>query len=172
MRHLAGLAMRLLMAVALLSTIMPLASSVAQIQSGGTVQEIRIEGTQRVVDVSVKERQESGREPLIVGMDRYAIAAQVSFYGERYTGATLQTSNSVLFDGVGLMYERWTPPAAEAGRDLLLVAWDAGELRDAIVEPRAERVGPIQEETLMRDGVFVRHYYHRMAYNYRSAHGK
>jgi hypothetical protein len=71
------------------------------------------------------------------------------------------------------MYERWTPPAAQVRRDLLLVAWDPGEISDNIVEPHAERLGPIEQEVLQRDGNFIRHYYHRVAYNYRYvAHDK
>jgi dolichol-phosphate mannosyltransferase len=117
--------------------------------------------------VAAEAGERNGHAPLIVGMDRYAIASEIAFYGTRAGGVQLQTSNSVLFDGVGLMYERWTAPSSQSGRDLLLVAWDAGELRDALLEPRVGRLGPIQEEVLQRDGRFVRHYYHRMAYNYR-----
>jgi dolichol-phosphate mannosyltransferase len=123
--------------------------------------------SQRMLSVATQAAQLSGHLPLIVGMDRYAIASEIAFYGTRASGAQLETSNSVLFDGVGLMYQRWTPPSSEAGRDLLLVAWDPGELSDALLEPRVERLGPIEEEALQRDGRFVRHYYHRMAYNYR-----
>jgi dolichol-phosphate mannosyltransferase len=116
--------------------------------------------------IATQEAEQRGRVPLIVGMDRYAIASEIAFYGTRASGIQLETSNSVLFGGIGLMYQRWTPPSDESGRDLLLVAWDAGELNDALLEPQVERLGPIREEALQRDGRFVRHYYHRMAYNY------
>jgi dolichol-phosphate mannosyltransferase len=121
----------------------------------------------RMLDCASQERKLSGKDPLIVGMDRYAIASEIAFYGTRQSGARVETSSSVLFDGVGLMYQRWTPPSSQTGRDLLLVAWDPGELSDALLEPRVERLGPIEREVLQRDGRFVRHYYHRMAYNYR-----
>ena len=121
----------------------------------------------RMLDVAADQGKVGGHEPLIVGMDRYAIASEIAFYGTQSRGALLQTSNSVLFGGIGLMYQRWTPPAEDSGRDMLLVAWDAGEINDALLEPWVARLGPIQEEVLQRDGRFVRHYYHRMAYNYR-----
>jgi dolichol-phosphate mannosyltransferase len=121
----------------------------------------------RMLDAAAEQRQLNGVQPLIVGMDRYAIASEIAFYGQRLSGAAVDTSNSVLFGGIGLMYERWTPPAAQVRRNLLLVAWDPGEISDSIVEPHAERLGPIEQEVLQRDGNFVRHYYHRMAYNYR-----
>ena len=122
----------------------------------------------RMLAVADQERDIQGSDPLIVGMDRYAIASEIAFYGLQRGGAAVQTSNSVLFGGIGLMYERWTPPQAQVGRDLLLVAWSPGEISDVLLEPRVERLGPIAEEVLQRDGRFVRHYYHRMAYNYRN----
>jgi dolichol-phosphate mannosyltransferase len=110
----------------------------------------------------------SGTEPLIVGMDRYAIASELSFYGGAHTATGLQTANSHLFGGMGLMYGQWLPPKSQDGRNLLLVAWSPGELDDSFVHSRVERLGPIEDDVLMRDGVLIRHYYHRMAFNYRS----
>ncbi len=66
------------------------------------------------------------------------------------------------------MYGRWLPPKSQDGRNLLLVAWSPGELDDKYVHARVERLGPIEDAVLMRDGVLIRHYYQRMAYNYRS----
>ena len=110
---------------------------------------------------------ETGTEPLIVGMDRYAIASELAFYGSAHS-AGLQTANSHLFGGMGLMYGLWLPPPTLDGRNLLLVAWSPGELDDRFVRAGAAKLGPIEEDALMRDGVLIRHYYHRMAYNYRS----
>ena len=112
-------------------------------------------------------RKETGNDLLIVGMDRYAIASEVSYYGGRRSPSGLNTANSGLFGGMGLMFDRWMPPQAQAGRDLLLVAWSPGELDDRLVNARVERMGPIEDDVLMRDGVLIRHYYHRIAYNYR-----
>ncbi len=121
----------------------------------------------RMLDVAAQERGADGALPLIVGMDRYAIASEIAFYGQRRESATWETSNSVLFGGIGLMYQRWTPPAAQTGRNLLLVAWDPGEISNRILEPQVQRLGPIEQEELRREGRFIRYYYHRMAYNYR-----
>ena len=74
--------------------------------------------------------------------------------------------NSYLFDGLSLMYGRWTPPASQQHRDLLLVAFSAGELQGPLIESNVGRLGPIEEVALMRNGKLVRHYYHRFAYDY------
>ncbi|HEX3395980.1 MAG TPA: glycosyltransferase family 39 protein [Steroidobacteraceae bacterium] len=113
-------------------------------------------------------RKENGRDVLIVGMDRYAIASELAFYGGSHTATGLATANSHLFGGMGLMYGQWMPPRAQAGRDLLLVAFSPGELDDKFIRAHVERLGPIEDDVLMRDGVIVRHYYHRLAFNYRA----
>jgi dolichol-phosphate mannosyltransferase len=109
---------------------------------------------------------ETGTQPLIVGMDRYAIASELAFYGGAHTASGLQTANSHLFGGMGLMYGLWLPPKSLEGRNLLLVAWTPGELDDKFIRAGVERLGPIEDDVLMRDGVLIRHYYHRMAFNY------
>lgn len=121
-----------------------------------------------VIETAHAYRKESGTEPLIVGMDRYAIASELAFYGGAHTAAGLQTANSHLFGGMGLMYGWWLPPKSQDGRNLLLVAWSPGELDDQFIHARVERLGPIADEVLMRDGILIRHYYHRLAFNYRS----
>jgi dolichol-phosphate mannosyltransferase len=122
----------------------------------------------RIVETANAYRKEAGTEPLIVGMDRYAIASELAFYGGARTATGLQTANSHLFGGIGLMYGQWLPPKSQDGRNLLLVAWSPGELDDKFIHARVERLGPIEDDVLMRDGVLIRHYYHRMAFNYRS----
>ncbi len=59
------------------------------------------------------------------------------------------------------------PPKAQEGRDLLLVAWTPGELNDPYIAASVERLGPIEDDVLTRDGILIRHYYHRLAFNYR-----
>jgi dolichol-phosphate mannosyltransferase len=123
--------------------------------------------SRQIAETAAAIRKETGGEPLIVGMDRYAIASELAFYGAERTKSAVETSSAHLFEGIGLMYERWTPPELQEGRNLLLVAWDPGELTGKVIESRAERLGPVEDDVLRRDGHIVRHYYHRLAYHYR-----
>jgi dolichol-phosphate mannosyltransferase len=125
------------------------------------------EFSRQIVAAAERVRRDSGSAPLIVGMDRYAIASELAFYAPRYARSAVETSSAHLFEGVGLMYERWTPAERQAGRTLLLVAWDPNDLAGPAVESRAERLGPLEEGILVHDGRLVRHYYRRVAYNYR-----
>jgi dolichol-phosphate mannosyltransferase len=117
----------------------------------------------RISDAAARVRAETGTDPLLVGMDRYAIASELKFYAD----PAQETSSAHLFGGMGLMYERWTPPELQEGRTLLLVAWDAGDLAGSAVESHAERWGPVEEDVLSRGGHVIRRFYHRVAYNYR-----
>jgi dolichol-phosphate mannosyltransferase len=124
--------------------------------------------SRQIAETAAAIRKETGSDPLIVGMDRYAIASELAFYGAERTKSAVETSSAHLFEGIGLMYERWTPPELQEGRNLLLVAWDPGDLTGKVIESRAERLGPVEDDVLRRDGQIVRHYYHRLAYHYRA----
>ncbi len=113
-------------------------------------------------DISKSE----GTDPLIIGMDRYAIASELAFYGPNRDRSVGESSAAHLFGQVGLMYERWFPPAAQRGRTLLLVAWDREELAATRVAASVERMGPISEGVMRRDNHIIRHYYYRVAYGY------
>ncbi|HLN49852.1 MAG TPA: hypothetical protein VK251_10125, partial [Steroidobacteraceae bacterium] len=109
----------------------------------------------------------SGSDPLIVGMDRYAIASELAFYAPDRGQSVRETSSGHLFGQMGLMYERWFPPAAERGRTLLLVAWSRDELAGGLLQSSVERLEPVTEGSVMRGDEFVRRYYYRLAYGYR-----
>jgi dolichol-phosphate mannosyltransferase len=125
------------------------------------------EFSRQITETAAEFRKETGSDPLLVGMDRYAIASELAFYGTERRTSVLETSSAHLFGGMGLMYERWTPPELQEGRNLLLIAWDPNDLAGKTVESHAERWGPVEDDVLWRDGQVVRHYYHRFAYNYR-----
>jgi dolichol-phosphate mannosyltransferase len=124
--------------------------------------------SRRIEETAADFRKETGGDPLIVGMDRYAIASELAFYGPAGANPAMETSSVHLFDGLGLMFALWTPAKLQEGRTLLLVAWDPRDLDNSHVESHVERLGPVEDEVLLKDGHVVRHYYHRFAYNYRS----
>jgi hypothetical protein len=66
------------------------------------------------------------------------------------------------------MYTQWMPTKAQDHKDLLLVGYERGDLEDPAVAARVARLGPVEDDQLMRDGKLVRHYYYRRAYDFRS----
>jgi dolichol-phosphate mannosyltransferase len=113
----------------------------------------------------------TGTDPLIVGMDRYAIASELAFYLPDRPKAVSEASSAHLFGQIGLMYERWFPPALQRGRDLLLIAWKPADLSDSALADRVERLDPIQQGTLTHDGQLIRPFYYRVAYGFRPSDG-
>jgi dolichol-phosphate mannosyltransferase len=124
---------------------------------------------QQVTAIKNTVRTESGTEPLTVGMDRYAIASQLTFYAPDRTLSVRETSSDHLVGGVGLMYERWFPSKTQEGRTLLLIGFKPEDLQGAEIESRAQRLGPLQDGLLTRDGRPFRRYYYRVLYHYRPA---
>jgi dolichol-phosphate mannosyltransferase len=106
---------------------------------------------------------------LVVGMDRYAIASELAFYSHDRSRSVAETSSGHLFDDVGLMYERWFPVNQQLERTLLLVAWDPDQLAAAHLQKHVDRLEPVQEGVLVRDGRIVRRYFYRVAHGYRYA---
>lgn len=121
----------------------------------------------RITDIADTYGRDHGTDLLIVGMDRYAIASELAFYGGAHRAIGLETANSFLFGGMGLMYSLWVPPKAQEHRNLLLVAWSPQELEDKSIAAQVADLGPIVDEVLDRNGVIIRHYYHRLAFDYR-----
>jgi dolichol-phosphate mannosyltransferase len=112
-------------------------------------------------------RRETGREPVIVGMDRYELASQLTFYAPDHARSVNETSSRNLFGAQGLMYERWAKTLDIGDRPLLLVAWDPHDLADEFTVPYATTVGPMQTGYLARDGVEIRDFHYRIVKGYR-----
>jgi dolichol-phosphate mannosyltransferase len=112
-------------------------------------------------------QKQTGAAPLIVGMDRYAIASELAFYAPDRARAVRETSSGHLFGQVGLMYERWFPISAEKGRALVLVAWNRADLDSDRIATSVDRLEPIREGVLTRARDTIRPYYYRLAFGYR-----
>jgi dolichol-phosphate mannosyltransferase len=111
-------------------------------------------------------RDRYGDNLLVVGMDRYAIASELAFYSSDQRKAVASRSSWHLFGGLGLMYEQWFPVKLQAGRNLLLVAWDPADLAASRLEKRVAMLEPIHDGVLTRDGTVVRRFYYRVAHDY------
>jgi dolichol-phosphate mannosyltransferase len=111
-------------------------------------------------------RRQTGREPVIVGMDRYELASQLTFYAPDHGRSVNATSSRNLFGAEGLMYGRWAASLPIGERPLLLVAWDPHDLADELIARYAATVGPIETGLLSRDGVAIRDFHYRIVKGY------
>jgi dolichol-phosphate mannosyltransferase len=116
-------------------------------------------------------RRQTGLEPVIVGMDRYELASQLTFYAPDHVRSVQETSSRNLFGAQGLMYGRWAKSLEIGDRPLLLVAWDPHDIADEFTVPYATSVGPMQTGYLARDGVEIRDFHYRIVKGYRKRPG-
>ena len=109
-------------------------------------------------------RLKSGLEPVIVGMDRYELASQLTFYAPDHTRSVRETSSRNLFGQSGLMYERWAASLAVGNRPLILVAWDLHDISDELTAPYVATLEPPKEGVLRRSGTEIRDFHYRIAH--------
>jgi dolichol-phosphate mannosyltransferase len=108
-------------------------------------------------------RRESGMEPVIVGMDRYELASQLTFYAPDHARSVKETSSRNLFGQNGLMYGRWASSLGVGNRTLLLVAWDPQDISDELTAPYVASLGAPKEGELTRAGTEIRNFHYRIA---------
>jgi dolichol-phosphate mannosyltransferase len=108
-------------------------------------------------------RRQTGTEPVIVGMDRYELASQLTFYAPDHARSVKETSSRNLFGQNGLMYGRWASSLAVGNRPLLLVAWDPHDISDELAGAYVASLDPPKEGVLARDGTEIRNFHYRIA---------
>jgi hypothetical protein len=118
-----------------------------------------------VEDLEHGIEREIGEELLTVGMDTNVLASVLAFYDPDGDGA-VESAGSSLFDRRGLMYSHWFPKRDQTGRSLLLVGWEADDLDRPMISERAERLGPISELKVTKDGVVVGSVFVRQLHGY------
>jgi dolichol-phosphate mannosyltransferase len=136
--------------------------------------------------LSAEIRENTGAAPVVVGMDAYQIASELSFYGRPpYVapgGAVASHAAAIkpldvtaigeLFGGDGLMFSYWNPPAQLAGRTLLMVTGDRAALQKASLPAHFSRMDPdIHALPLAQVGVggerqVIDQVYYRIGYGY------
>jgi hypothetical protein len=120
----------------------------------------------QVAAISRQVTRETGSEPLPVGMDRYFTSSELAFYAGDEQSAPAHTAGRHLFGGISLMYEWWFPPNEQAGKSLVLVAFEKAQLERDSIRHRVERADPVQRGEVMRDGRVIRDFYWLVAHDY------
>jgi dolichol-phosphate mannosyltransferase len=121
---------------------------------------------------------ETGREILVVGMDRNRIASGLAFYrtqaidaagGKAGYDPAFQTASEHLFGSVGLMYALWFPVGQQDGKTLLLVGEAVSSLNSERVLSRAKTAGDIGEIGVWKNGRPAGRYHTRLVTGYQAA---
>jgi dolichol-phosphate mannosyltransferase len=135
------------------------------------------EATRELQAIHDRLARETGAAPVIVGMDKYNIASQVSFFGTRdYAAADqvpLKATTIEALSGNALMFAYWDPPEQLRGRTLVMVA----RRRDALATERLASLFreldpaihplPLANSGHGGDGRRIDEYFYRIGYDYR-----
>jgi len=121
------------------------------------------EMAQKINEIGHDVEQETGHEPLVVGMNPFFISSENAFYDPDGDGI-LDTSGRHLVGQTSLMWEQWAPSEAARGRDVLLVSFNPDQLQDSLVTNRFSSVGPVQRCEVHRHDHLAAVFYYRVGY--------
>ncbi len=111
---------------------------------------------------------QSGSEPLIIGLDKYWLVSEASFYDSMDDDSLPEFAGENLVGGNGLMWKEWSPPGIAAGRTAMLISFTEGRLNEKGVVSRFSELGEIKKETLTNEFGEIGHFYWRTARVYQA----
>ncbi len=118
-----------------------------------------------VENVELEVQTQRGQRPVVVGMDKYFLSSEMSFYDPDRDGA-VETSGRHLFGRKSLMWRFWQPKGAAVGRHVLMVSFKDRALRRDLLENYFTELGPLQYRKVFRRDIPVGGFYYRVGYNY------
>ncbi|MGH7875358.1 MAG: glycosyltransferase family 39 protein [Candidatus Binatia bacterium] len=121
----------------------------------------------RVGQIEKVVEAKSGSEPIVVGMDKYNIASEISFYDHADRDGSTDAGGPNLFGGRSLMWAYWMPRSAALGRDFLMIDFGKKRLASPELAEHFETVGDVFDETVKKDGRVVAYFHWRVGYGYR-----
>jgi len=120
----------------------------------------------QVETIAQKVQAETAAEPLIIGMDRYWIASELSFYGGGEDHARLKMGGRHLFGGQSLMWNFWLPRSAAVGRNLVLIGFDDAGLTNPALAKYFAHLGQVCTEEIRKNGRVMGYFHWRVGFNY------
>lgn len=107
-------------------------------------------------------KNETGLEPLVVGMDKYFLSSQLAFYDP---GGPQEIAGRHLFGGNSLMWEYWLPRELAKGRNVIMVDFEKKDLGDDLTSFFRE-LGPILDGEIMKNGQNIGRFFYRVGYDF------
>jgi len=104
---------------------------------------------------------------IVVGMDKYAISSELAFYDLDGDGMS-ETSGQHLFGENSLMWASWKPLSSARGKSVLMVAFREENLRSPVLAEYFERMDPVLQQPIAKNGRTVGRFFYRVGYGYRA----
>lgn len=144
------------------------------------------DATRHIQQVHDRLTRASGNAPIVVGMDKYFTASQLSYHATRLVsnaqgrregeqGPMKVAAKGAVFGGNGLMFKYWSAGQSFAGRSFIMVSRNAAALEseslaiyfrvlDTEIQPL-----PMVHDGPGADGQLIARYYYRIGHDYRPA---
>ena len=126
------------------------------------------EASHEIEKIEAGLRRSTGKEPIVVGMNKFSAASELAFYD--HDGGAMQVRSRNMFGGAAVMYELWHPSERPTSRPIILVGTKRQELEyDSEGKPLERwlhQLGPIRSHLILREDVPLRHVYYRIAQGY------
>jgi len=108
---------------------------------------------------------DTGKRPIVAGMDKWGIAAALAFHDVDGKVDNITARNLVGLSGS--QWERWFDPATDPTRPVLLVSHETKQITKPWLERAVHGLGPVQHVVLERDGEPIQNLYYRIATGFR-----
>jgi len=126
----------------------------------------------RLGEIESRVISQTGTTPIIIGLDKYWLASEGSFYfhygpeASQHDATPPVIGGDGLLGGNGLMWNYWVPPDSVAGRNAILVSFKKDHLTKLRVTRHFSSLGDITREALMRGGNEIGFFFWRIGYDY------
>jgi dolichol-phosphate mannosyltransferase len=126
------------------------------------------ETTMEVEQIANKVRQQTGQEPIVVGMSKWSVASSLLFYNQSGNNMDIRSRN--MFGDSGAMFEFWSPSQLPSTRPIIMVSMKRNRLEHgrlgSDLSQMLDRPGPILYRAINRDDKQLRRLYYRVAQGY------
>ena len=113
-------------------------------------------------------RQQTGQEPIVVGMSKWSVASSLLFYNNAKNSMDVRSRN--MFGDSGAMFEFWSPSELSSTRPIVMVSMKRNRLEHTRLgndfNQILDRPGPILNRSIKRNNKKLREVYYRVAQGY------
>jgi dolichol-phosphate mannosyltransferase len=110
---------------------------------------------------------ETGKQPLLIGMDLNALTSELAFYNRESPQNVQNSVGRGILGRDALMYGFWFCAERMRGRDAILFAMSHEELLEKNFVSRFERLGEVEERKVLKDGKLAGRFFYRIGYSFR-----
>ena len=126
------------------------------------------ETTMEIEKIVDAVRQQTGQDPIVVGMSKWSVASSLLFYSKAKNSMDVRSRN--MFGDSGAMFEFWSPEQLPSTRPIIMVSMKRKRLEhDQLgndLSQTLDHPGPILNRTIKRNNKKLREVYYRVAEGY------